>query len=69
VDLLLNATSLGLKLEDGSPLTKNIFAETSPRVYDMIYNGGTKLLVAPNHRCEERQMESHCCNQAEAFEI
>ena len=48
IDLLLNATSLGLKPEDGSPLDKNQFPMKQTRaVYDMIYQPAeTKLLVA-----------------------
>lgn len=37
-DLLLNATSLGLREDDGSPLDDSQFPITgAPRVYDMIY--------------------------------
>ena len=48
IDLLLNATSLGLKPEDGSPLDENQFSLKKTRaVYDMIYQPAeTKLLVA-----------------------
>jgi shikimate dehydrogenase len=48
VDLLLNATSLGLKLEDGSPLDEKQFSLKQTRaVYDMIYQPAeTKLLAA-----------------------
>ena len=48
VDLLLNATSLGLKPEDASPLDEKQFWLTQTRaVYDMIYKPAeTKLLVA-----------------------
>jgi shikimate dehydrogenase len=48
VDLLLNATSLGLKLEDGSPLDEKRFSLKQTRaVYDMIYQPAeTKLLAA-----------------------
>ena len=48
VDLLLNATSLGLKPEDGSPLDEKQFSLKQTRaVYDMIYQPAeTKLLAA-----------------------
>jgi shikimate dehydrogenase len=48
VDLLLNATSLGLKPEDGSPLDETPFSINQARaVYDMIYQPAeTKLLAA-----------------------
>ena len=48
VDLILNATSLGLKLEDNSPLDEKQFSLKQTRaVYDMIYKPAeTKLLVA-----------------------
>jgi len=48
IDLLLNATSLGLKPEDGSPLDEKQFSLKQTRaVYDMIYKPAeTKLLVA-----------------------
>ena len=48
IDLLLNATSLGLKPEDGSPLEEKQFSLKQTRaVYDMIYQPAeTKLLVA-----------------------
>jgi shikimate dehydrogenase len=48
IDLLLNATSLGLKPEDGSPLDENQFSLKRARaVYDMIYQPAeTKLLAA-----------------------
>lgn len=48
VDLLLNATSLGLKPEDGSPLDEKQFSLTQARaVYDMIYRPAeTPLLRA-----------------------
>ncbi len=48
VDLLLNATSLGLKPEDGSPLDEKQFSLKQARtVYDMIYKPAeTKLLAA-----------------------
>jgi shikimate dehydrogenase len=46
VDLLLNATSLGLKPEDGSPLDEQAFRiERAGAVYDMIYRPAeTRLL-------------------------
>jgi len=48
MDLLLNATSLGLKLEDGSLLDEKQFSLKQTRaVYDMIYKPAeTKLLAA-----------------------
>jgi shikimate dehydrogenase len=48
VDLLLNATSLGLKSEDSSPLDEKQFSLKQTRaVYDMIYKPAeTKLLIA-----------------------
>ena len=48
IDLLLNATSLGLQPEDASPLDEKQFAPTQARaVYDMIYRPAeTKLLKA-----------------------
>ncbi len=48
VDLVLNATSLGLKPEDGSPLDEKQFSLKQARaVYDMIYKPAeTKLLAA-----------------------
>jgi shikimate dehydrogenase len=48
MDLLLNATSLGLKPEDGSPLDEKQFSLKQARaVYDMIYQPAeTKLLAA-----------------------
>jgi shikimate dehydrogenase len=48
VDLLLNATSLGLKPGDASPLDAKVFPITNARaVYDMIYRPAeTKLLQA-----------------------
>jgi shikimate dehydrogenase len=48
VDLLLNATSLGLKTDDASPLDEKQFSLKQARaVYDMIYRPAeTKLLAA-----------------------
>ena len=48
VDLLLNATSLGLQAEDASPLDENQFSlRQTHAVYDMIYRPAeTKLLAA-----------------------
>jgi len=48
VDLLLNATSLGLKAEDASPLDEKQFPlNQTAAVYDMIYRPAeTKLLAA-----------------------
>jgi shikimate dehydrogenase len=47
VDLILNATSLGLKVDDESPLDENVFSLKQTRaVYDMIYRPAeTKLLA------------------------
>jgi shikimate dehydrogenase len=48
VDLILNATSLGLKADDASPLDEKQFSHKKTRaVYDMIYRPAeTRLLVA-----------------------
>lgn len=48
VDLLLNATSLGLKTDDASPLDEKQFSlSQAAAVYDMIYRPAeTKLLLA-----------------------
>ena len=48
VDLLLNATSLGLKAEDASPLDEKQFSlKQTAAVYDMIYRPAeTRLLAA-----------------------
>jgi len=48
VDLILNATSLGLKADDASPLDENQFSLNQTRaVYDMIYRPvETRLLAA-----------------------
>ena len=48
IDLLLNATSLGLKVNDASPLDEKQFSLKQTRaVYDMIYRPAeTKLLAA-----------------------
>ena len=46
IDLLLNATSLGLKLEDGSPLDEKLFSLKQTRaVYDMIYKPAETTLL------------------------
>ncbi len=46
VDLLLNATSLGLKPEDGSPLDEKQFSLKQTRaVYDMIYQPAETALL------------------------
>ena len=46
VDLLLNATSLGLKPEDGSPLDEKQFSLKQTRaVYDMIYKPAETTLL------------------------
>ena len=48
MDLLLNATSLGLKAEDASPLDERQFSlKQTAAVYDMIYQPAeTRLLAA-----------------------
>ena len=48
IDLILNATSLGLKADDAPPLDEKQFSLKQTRaVYDMIYRPAeTKLLVA-----------------------
>jgi shikimate dehydrogenase len=47
VDLLLNATSLGLKPSDPCPLDENVFPIAEARaVYDMIYRPAETLLLA-----------------------
>jgi len=46
VDLLLNATSLGLKPEDGSPLDEKQFSlKQTHAVYDMIYKPAETVLL------------------------
>lgn len=46
-DLLLNATSLGLKPDDGSPLDEAVFpVERAAAVYDMIYRPAETRLLA-----------------------
>jgi shikimate dehydrogenase len=73
VDLLLNATSLGLKLEDASPLDEKQFSLKQTRaVYDMIYRPAeTKLLAAAkNAGCKTANGLGMLLHQgAKAFEI
>jgi shikimate dehydrogenase len=73
VDLLLNATSLGLKTEDESPLNENEFSLKRTRaVYDMIYRPAeTKLLAAAkNAGCKTANGLGMLLHQgAKAFEI
>jgi shikimate dehydrogenase len=46
IDLLINATSLGLKTEDASPLNENEFSLKKTRaVYDMIYRPAETTLL------------------------
>jgi shikimate dehydrogenase len=46
IDLLINATSLGLKSEDSSPLDENLFSLKQTRaVYDMIYRPAETALL------------------------
>jgi len=73
VDLLLNATSLGLKPEDGSPLDEEQFSLKRTRaVYDMIYKPAeTKLLAtAKATGCKTANGIGMLVHQgAKAFEI
>lgn len=73
VDLLLNATSLGLKPEDGSPLDEKQFSLKKTRaVYDMIYKPAeTKLLIAAKAAgCQTANGIGMLVHQgAKAFEI
>ena len=73
IDLLLNATSLGLKPEDGSPLDEKQFSLKQTRaVYDMIYQPAeTKLLVAAKAAgCKTANGIGMLVHQgAQAFEI
>ena len=73
VDLLLNATSLGLKPADGSPLDEKQFSLKQARaVYDMIYQPAeTKLLAAAKAAgCETANGIGMLVQQgAKAFEI
>ena len=73
VDLILNATSLGLKPEDGSPLDEKHFSLKQTRcVYDMIYRPTeTKLLAAAKSAgCKTANGLGMLLHQgAKAFEI
>jgi shikimate dehydrogenase len=73
VDLILNATSLGLKAEDSSPLDENQFSLKQTRaVYDMIYRPAeTKLLAAAKKSgCKTANGLGMLLHQgAKAFEI
>ena len=73
IDLLLNATSLGLKPEDGSPLDEKQFSLKQARaVYDMIYQPAeTKLLAAAKAAgCKTANGIGMLVHQgAQAFEI
>jgi shikimate dehydrogenase len=73
VDLVINATSLGLKPDDASPLDENQFSLKQTRaVYDMIYRPAeTKLLVAAKKSgCKTANGLGMLLHQgAKAFEI
>ncbi len=73
VDLILNATSLGLKPEDSSPLDEKQFSLNQTRaVYDMIYQPAeTKLLAAAKKSgCKTANGIGMLVHQgAKAFEI
>ena len=73
VDLILNATSLGLKTDDSSPLDEKQFSLKEARaVYDMIYRPAeTKLLVAAKKSgCKTANGLGMLLHQgAKAFEI
>ncbi len=73
VDLILNATSLGLKPEDASPLDEKQFSLKQTRaVYDMIYRPAeTKLLAAAQAAgCQTANGLGMLLHQgAKAFEI
>ena len=73
IDLLLNATSLGLKPADGSPLDEKQFSLKQTRaVYDMIYKPAeTKLLAAAKSAgCKTANGIGMLVHQgAKAFEI
>jgi len=73
VDLLLNATSLGLKTDDTSPLDEKQFSLKQTRaVYDMIYRPAeTKLLAAAKTAgCQTANGLGMLLHQgAKAFEI
>jgi len=73
VDLILNATSLGLKADDASPLDEKQFSlKHSRAVYDMIYRPAeTKLLAAARAAgCQTANGLGMLLHQgAKAFEI
>jgi shikimate dehydrogenase len=73
VDLILNATSLGLKADDASPLDEKQFSLKQTRaVYDMIYRPAeTKMLAAAKKSgCETANGLGMLLHQgAKAFEI
>ena len=73
VDLILNATSLGLKVDDASPLdTKQFSFKQTCAIYDMIYRPAeTKLLAAAKKSgCKTANGLSMLLHQgAKAFEI
>jgi shikimate dehydrogenase len=73
VDLILNATSLGLKPDDPSPLDEKQFSLKQTRaVYDMIYRPAeTKLLAAAKKSgCKTANGLGMLLHQgAKAFEI
>jgi shikimate dehydrogenase len=73
VDLVINATSLGLKADDALPLDENQFSLKQARaVYDMIYRPAeTKLLaVAKKSGCKTANGLGMLLHQgAKAFEI
>ncbi len=73
VDLILNATSLGLKTDDASPLDEKQFSLKQTRaVYDMIYRPAeTKLLAAAKKAgCKTANGLGMLLHQgAKAFEI
>jgi len=57
VDLIINATSLGLKLDDPLPLDENRFALGDARaVYDMVYRPAQTALLARAAECGCRTM-------------
>jgi shikimate dehydrogenase len=73
IDLVINATSLGLKPEDSSPLDESQFSLKQTRaVYDMIYRPAeTKLLkAAKKAKCKTANGLGMLLHQgAKAFEI
>ena len=71
--LILNATSLGLKAEDASPLDENLFPLKRARaVYDMIYRPAETALLATAKKagCRTANVLGMLLHQgAKAFEI